>query len=652
MQTRAAARQAAVNAAATHQISLCLPSPDIVNATAALAISKTGFVVADKAEQTLPTPPSSGTRAKSTTIKDVTGDEHDIKAPYITSSVATGNKRKRVRKTTAEPVRGGWDVLPHNLGQLWTPSTGTTAASEIDPPNEVIDTGGNELHEAKLGLTATDAGGAPTTSTSYCLRPRKAGAYANNGAGASLSLTTTVQPETEDQHGGQSAEIHSIDARPKKRQRRSKKEVATDEGEALGSEGDLGIESMPKKWKRKARKTKDNPYGLTPGETPYPDWVGPSDEQCKEVYKLLVEIHDDVKPLPPGKIPAPSLEVAGCGEVPSVLDGLIRTVLSGSTTFDMADKMLQALVEKFGILKEGVGQGSVNWNNVRIAEYDDVYQQLKHGGLGGNKSKNIQAILQMVYDENLERRAAYLQEKETGIQAEGTGTETKTKGQKELEILRAEQEMLSLDHMHDLTTDEAMRHFVRYPGVGVKTAACVTLFSLQRPCFAVDTHVFRMSRWLGWVPQKTNEDNTFSHLEVRCPEHMKYGLHQLFIRHGKACTRCNDKSFMGTQAWNKTVCPLEHLVNRFTKRVAKPKELKKGKGNKKLKEGDVDMDDVDEIGVDGKGTDEGDVGEAKSGEDDEQQDDEVQDAVDEDDDSEPELSELDEAGFDVETFDK
>ncbi|ORY60570.1 DNA glycosylase, partial [Pseudomassariella vexata] len=314
------------------------------------------------------------------------------------------------------------------------------------------------------------------------------------------------------------------------------------------------------------RKSKDNPYGLIPGETPYPDWEGPSAEQCEQVYRVLADIHADVPSLPPETIPAPSLEVAGCGEVPSVLDGLIRTVLSGSVTFEAADKMLQALVKKFGILEEGVGKGSVNWNKVRTASYGELFEQLKDGGLGRIKSKHIQAILNMVYEENMERRAAFLEEKKTGVETDIAGASDKTEGQKNLEILKTDQEILSLDHMHGMTKDEAMRHLVRYPGVGVKTAACVTLFSLQKPCFAVDTHVYRMSKWLRWVPEKTNEDNTFHHLEVRCPDHLKYGLHQLFIRHGKTCHRCNDKSFTGTKAWNKTICPLEDLLDRYTKK--------------------------------------------------------------------------------------
>jgi hypothetical protein len=36
------------------------------------------------------------------------------------------------------------------------------------------------------------------------------------------------------------------------------------------------------------------------------------------------------------------------------------------------------------------------------------------------------------------------------------------------------------------------------------------LFCLQRPCFAVDTHIFRLCRWLGWIPARSNEVTAFS----------------------------------------------------------------------------------------------------------------------------------------------
>jgi endonuclease III len=604
--------------------------------------------------------------------------------------------RRNAGKAPVVPVRGGFDELPHNLGKLWTPpntESGTGSATDeasfasaggisgptanarivteasVAAPYSTADISTSAAPAAAVAPTFTEAANSiETTSplespvvvstetaptTRYGLRPRKKVLYNEKVAARSVASPSSFRVDAEDEaiEACLTEKDNTIE-QSKKRQRSSKNAVIKTEDEGSYAEEE------PQRPKRKARKTKDNPYGLTPGETPYPQWESPTKEQCYAVYKILVDMHDDVQPLPPENIPAPSLEVAGCGEVPSVLDGLIRTVLSGSTTFDTADKMLQALVKKFGVLEEGVGKGSVNWNNVRTAEYDEVYEQLKAGGLGGVKAKNIQEILNMVYEENKERRAAYLQEKETGIQADVVGASEKTEGQKKLEILKADQAMLSLDHMHDMTKDEALRHFVKYPGVGVKTAACVTLFSLQRPCFAVDTHVFRMSRWLGWVPQKTDEDLTFSHLEVRCPDELKYGLHQLFIRHGKTCHRCNDKSFLGTKDWDEAVCPLESLVDRFTKRVAKPKEQKgkktEKKDKKKLEEGDgsdQEMDDADEVEDNLKEAADELKTEAEGEEVDKQDDGSDSDSELSELSDLSDLSELDEAGMNVEAFD-
>ncbi|KAI5867803.1 DNA glycosylase [Durotheca rogersii] len=308
-------------------------------------------------------------------------------------------------------------------------------------------------------------------------------------------------------------------------------------------------------------------------------------------------MHDDVRAQAPEVIPAPSLEVAGCGEVPSVLDALIRTVLSGATTFENADKMIKGLTKKFGVLTEGIGEGSIDWNNVRTSPIEDLVGAIRCGGLGNAKAKSIKGILDMVYQENIERREAYLREKQTGEQADVFAAADKTKGQKDLEILKTDKNILSLDHIHGLPADEAMRQFTKYPGVGVKTSACVILFCLQRPCFAVDTHVNKFSKWLGWAPEKATEDDVFSHLEVRCPDHLKYGLHQLFIRHGQTCEKCRRSTAEGTDSWRKLEeCPLESLLNRYDKRQskAKPKPPKKAKGEKPEAEPDVKKEEQED----------------------------------------------------------
>ncbi|KAI8958616.1 DNA glycosylase [Daldinia sp. FL1419] len=329
-----------------------------------------------------------------------------------------------------------------------------------------------------------------------------------------------------------------------------------------------------------AKKTKDNPYGLMPpGESPFPEWLAPSAEQCEEVHSFLTEMHGEVKA--PKVISTPSLEVMGCGEVPSVLDGLLRTLLSGATRIEHIDMTLIPLAKKYGVSKEGVGKESINWNNVRLGSYQDLVDAIRSGGLANIKAKHIKATLDMVYQENIERHEARLGEIKTN-------TCSNMNEQKDIEMQEADQDYLSLEHLRGLSKHEILKELTKYPGIGVKTAACVILFCFQMPCIAVDTHVYRFSKWLGWAPKNANETDVFSHLEVHCPDHLKYGLHQLFIRHGQRCSRCSSGTAEGTADWDTLpMCPLEGLINRYDKKQSKAKP----KLPKKVKQEDEDQDE-------------------------------------------------------------
>ncbi|KKK14352.1 hypothetical protein AOCH_007185 [Aspergillus ochraceoroseus] len=258
----------------------------------------------------------------------------------------------------------------------------------------------------------------------------------------------------------------------------------------------------------------------------------PTPEECEEVNRLLSSLHGDI--VPPTTIPEPSLTVTGCGEVPSVLDALIRTLLSGATTGKNSAMAFNGLVQRFGILEEGIGRGSVNWDAVRRASVKDVFEAIKRGGLADIKSKNLKAILDMVHEENQQRRNAL-----------GKGEDDRPSNlvDKQYEITCADPHVLSLNHLHSLGTDQVMTELVRFPGIGPKTAA-----------------------WLNWVPPaKATEITAFSHLEVRIPDHLKYSLHQLFIRHGKSCPRCRAITGQTSAGWEDG-CVIDHLVKRTGKR--------------------------------------------------------------------------------------
>jgi adenine-specific DNA glycosylase len=183
-----------------------------------------------------------------------------------------------------------------------------------------------------------------------------------------------------------------------------------------------------------------------------------------------------------------------------------------------------------------------------------------------------------------------------------------------------------MDHVFEMSTDEAMEEMTKLPGIGVKTASCAILFCMKRPSFAVDTHVWRHCKWLGWVPSNASRDKTFSHCEVRVPDHLKYSLHYLFVRHGKTCPRCRANTSPGSEEWESTKCPIEHLVTRTGKRkvpgaspakkakkakTASRKQVVKGKrcrqSEDETEESDVVMDeDMFELDDEGENGDESD----------------------------------------------
>ena len=349
-----------------------------------------------------------------------------------------------------------------------------------------------------------------------------------------------------------------------------------------------------------------------PCSDPYPDWTHPTPEECQIVHDLLINAFpkdQHSRFIQPDTVPPPSEFVAGCGEVPTILDAMLRTLLSAATSKRNSSSAFQGLVKRFGLQESGPCKGSVDWTAIRHATLDDVFQAIKTGGLAKNKSKNMKAILDMVYSENEERCQSHTRVIENDDpSAAPEGADPKNLKQMKGEIDLFEQDILTLDYYHLLSKDDSLMAMQKHPGIGVKTAACVALFCMQKPCFAVDTHVFRLCRYLGWVPPKdeeavqgekkrpeVNEVNTFKHCEIRIPDNLKYGLHQLFWDHGNHCGRCRAITGETSEGWADANCPIEHLVKRYgEKKGGTASPMKKGgkaANGKGRKERDNDDDD-------------------------------------------------------------
>ncbi len=102
------------------------------------------------------------------------------------------------------------------------------------------------------------------------------------------------------------------------------------------------------------------------------------------------------------------------------------------------------------------------------------------------------------------------------------------------------------------TDDELLDSLTEIPGVGLKTAACVLMFSLHRDVCAVDTHIHRVVNRLG-VVQTSTPDKTFHALRPLIPKGKARRLHVDLILFGRSVCKarlphCHE-------------CPLEDLCS-------------------------------------------------------------------------------------------
>jgi endonuclease-3 len=80
---------------------------------------------------------------------------------------------------------------------------------------------------------------------------------------------------------------------------------------------------------------------------------------------------------------------------------------------------------------------------------------------------------------------------------------------------------------------EVERYLTSLPGIGVKTAKCVMMYSLGRQVLPVDTHVWRVAVRLGLVAPRTPETRIHDALEAVVPAGDRYSFHVNALSHGR-----------------------------------------------------------------------------------------------------------------------
>lgn len=165
------------------------------------------------------------------------------------------------------------------------------------------------------------------------------------------------------------------------------------------------------------------------------------------------------------------------------LDELVSTILSQNTNDTNRDRAFDALKNRFP-----------TWEEVRDADSQDVVETIRPAGLANQKGPRIQNILKEI---------------------------TRQKGS------------LDLYFLSDMSSEEARQWLLQFKGVGPKTAAIVLQFSLGKPAFPVDTHIYRVTGRLGIRPEKMNADQAHDYLANLLPEDTYYPAHLNLIRLGR-----------------------------------------------------------------------------------------------------------------------
>ncbi|MCX6091519.1 MAG: endonuclease III [Candidatus Bipolaricaulota bacterium] len=168
------------------------------------------------------------------------------------------------------------------------------------------------------------------------------------------------------------------------------------------------------------------------------------------------------------------------------LETLVTTILSQNTNDANRDRAYAALLERFGTLER-----------VSRASEAQIEASIRVAGLQSQKARTIRDILRRV---------------------------------------RATSGRLDLGFLERMPAADAFAWLQESRGIGTKTASIVLLFSFGRPFFPVDTHVGRVLRRVGAIPEA---GDAFRHANDALPRdpQLLLELHLLLIQLGRSLCR-------------------------------------------------------------------------------------------------------------------
>lgn len=197
---------------------------------------------------------------------------------------------------------------------------------------------------------------------------------------------------------------------------------------------------------------------------------------------------------------------------------LVGCILSQATTDVQSSAAYDALIARYP-----------TWEQIKRARHAELARVIHRAGLANEKARYIKGALQFI-------------ERERGE--------------------------ISLDFLKRMPPAEGRAWLTQITGVGPKTASIVLLFALKLDAFPVDTHIYRVSRRLGWIDARTTANQAHDILGPVIPAARKYPLHVNLIRLGREiCT---------ARVPHCERCPLTDLCN-YYQTIQKPKQKRHAK---------------------------------------------------------------------------
>jgi endonuclease III len=167
----------------------------------------------------------------------------------------------------------------------------------------------------------------------------------------------------------------------------------------------------------------------------------------------------------------------------SAVDILISTILSQNTSDINSKRAFKSLKSSFS-----------GWDEVALASIPEIRRSITPGGLANTKAGYIKSALKKI---------------------------------------KSDQGRFSLQNLSEIDIRDSLKYLTAIKGVGEKTAACVLLFGFNKNIMPVDTHIHRITKRLGLVPNSYDRQKTFNFWFGQSVVLDYYNIHLNMVKHGR-----------------------------------------------------------------------------------------------------------------------